>query len=246
MAAEGPAEPQPPPVPPGDSGAPSQRRPREKAPQRPAAPPPTHRTELRRAWRSGKAEASLWAELAEAEARGSLQAVEAHFPGGAGLLEEGQPLESAWARVVTRFGGGRASISLQFVLRPRRPDSADGPAAVATPPPPEGRRWHFLVRARELGRTSSGDDGEEEKHWAARLVLGTKNRREGSIAVAVPDHRSIWPECREVHSEHALDAGDAALQALREGRPLVWDVAVAVTDAGAPVAGAGRDLGDCC
>uniref|UniRef100_A0A7S0A9R1 Uncharacterized protein n=1 Tax=Pyrodinium bahamense TaxID=73915 RepID=A0A7S0A9R1_9DINO len=245
--AEAPPAPLPPAPVPGEA---SRQRLAKRTSQWPgeAAAAALERAELRRAWGSGREEARLRTELADAEATGKLQVVTAHFPGSAAqLLEAGQPVESTWTKVVTRFGGGRASISLQFVLKPRKDDGTDDTDAGGGPAPE--RLWHFLVRARELSRTTSGTD-EDERHWAARLVLGTSGAggtelRWAAVA-AVHDHRALWPACREAHAAHALAGEDPALEALRVGGVLTWDVAVAVRDAGAPVEGWRQDLGSCC
>jgi len=197
---------------------------------------------LRNAWRTGKADAALRSELSDALAKGEHQVVEAKFPGfRADTLLARQPIESLWTTVPTKFGSLPASISLQFVLRPQKDNVNDGTDEPKAEPP----LWHFMVRARELGRTSMGGS-DEDVHWAARVVLSTSPHSEDSIVTAVNDHRSIWPDCREVHSERVLHADDILLQQIHAGGRLPWNVVVTARDAGAPVEGFGRDWGDCC
>jgi len=227
--------------------------------------------ELRGAWRMGRAAAGLKDELNEAAAGGALQTATCHFLAGPEAarrcLDQGLPLESGWSKVVTQFGKGRASINLQFVLAPRK-RAADGAADGGTgggiddgagaQPVEEagddsnadlGRTWHFLIRCRELGRVT--DDGDET-HWAARLVLGAGGLSgegacsDSEVVAAVPDHRSIWPACREVHAPLALLDSDPVLEEIRSSARIDWRVAVSVFDAGGPVEGSGRDWGDCC
>jgi len=197
---------------------------------------------LRKAWRTGKTDAASRSELGNAIAKSKHQVVVAKFPGfRADALQAKQPIESLWTTVATKFDSLPASTSLQFVLRPRKDYVNDG----ADEPKPSPPLWHFMVRARELGRTSMGSD-DEEVHWAARLVLSIHPHSEESIITTIQDHRSIWPDCREVHSEHALHADDILLQQMSAGGRLAWNVMVTVRDAGAPVEGSGRDWGECC
>jgi len=238
----------PPPPTPVSAAVPSRRQARPRK----SAGDPTNG--LRKAWRTGRADAALRTELGDALAKGEHQVIVAKFPGfRADKLLGKQPIESLWTAVPTKFGELPASISLQFVLRPRKDDVAleDTPENTSSDDSDTNlqagpTRWHFMIRARELSRTSMGGDDEEDVHWAARLVMSTSSQSQESVVAAVNDHRSIWPDCREVHTEHALCVDDEVLQQLHARGQLAWNVAVSVRDAGAPVEGSGRDFGDCC
>jgi hypothetical protein len=179
--------------------------------------------------------AALRAELAEATASSELHTLVAEFPEDTDeILQDGDDLESNWTKIKVQFGQGSASLSVQIVLAPKILEAGEIDEA----------SWHFLIRVRELGRVTYS--GEDWVHWSARIVLGTGDFENGGVVIVVPDHRAVWPACREVHANHTISINDPLLHELRATGRLTWRAAVRVQDAGAPLVEAERYYDDDC
>lgn len=199
-----------------------------------------------RAFRRGKAEATLLTELEDARGGAAeLHQLQVTFPEGAGQrLLEGCEVESEVTKVVTKFGLGRAVLGVRLVLAPR-PSELEGGATL----------WHLIIKVQELGVVQIG---RNKLHWAARLVLALASGEEPSSAdstlliAAVPDHRppnsaaKVEEMFREVHTARFLPASHPLVRDVVERGSSAWEVALSVRDAGGPPPDEVITLDGCC
>lgn len=183
--------------------------------------------DMRTAWKQGRADAALWTEFKTAKAQHETKMLQVQFRNVTAALEAKTPLTSSWAEVTAKFGRGEADLLLQFELAPRKDDDL------------ASANWHVVARVKEMSRTSFG--GEDDIHWAARIVLACRD-----FVMVVPDHRSIYPAVCEAHSGQPLAIDSPLLSCISETGSISWDVAVTVRDAGGPPDGTRTDWGGCC